>query len=194
MRVGERVAEGHADARHVPVGERARARELGHRPARYELGHQVDRLLVLPQLVQGDDPRVVQPRRHPRLARRAVRDGVAAVGLDDLDRDLALELLVEGQPDHAEPAGAELALEPVAAQHQSPAGRARGLPRERVRRVAMRVGLRPQTGGRILGQARFLCGHKTFHCRFRVRGGGAATSPLGAPARRAAEAPVILDQ
>ena len=58
-RVGvlERVAERDADARHVAVRDRLRARQLGKGSAPNELGHQVDVVLVGGQLVHGDDAR-----------------------------------------------------------------------------------------------------------------------------------------
>ena len=90
--------------------------QLGQRAPAHELGDQVDGLVVAPGLVEGDDPRVRQARRGARLALGARRHR-GVVHRDALDRDGALEVLVLGQPHDAEAARADLAHEPVAAEH-----------------------------------------------------------------------------
>ena len=93
-------------------------RELRERAPGHQLRDQVNGVLVLPQLVEGDDAGVVQTGCDARLADGALGHGPVALPLDDLHRDLTLELLVEGQPDHAEPARAEPSLEAVAVEHE----------------------------------------------------------------------------
>ena len=89
--------------------------QLRERAAAHQLGHEVDLVLVEGQLVDGDDARMVQPGGRARLA----LDPLPAPALERhrLDGHLALELLVPRQPDHAEPARAQAAVEPVAAQN-----------------------------------------------------------------------------
>ena len=55
-------------------------------------------------------------RRAEASASRSTRSPAAALARDHLDRHLALEALVPGVPDDAEPARAEPLLEPVAVQ------------------------------------------------------------------------------
>ena len=67
-----------------------------------------------------DDAGVVEPSGGPCLALHPLPAPV--LERDGLDGDLALELLVPGQPDHPEAARPEPALEPVAAEHQARTG------------------------------------------------------------------------
>ena len=96
--VGERVAEVGADLGDVAVGEHPGGRRrLGEGLARDQLGDEDGVAGVLAELVEGDDRRVVEPRRRLGLAQDAVGIG----GLDLLQRDLALEALVVGAVDGA---------------------------------------------------------------------------------------------
>ena len=61
-----------------------------------------------------DDAGVVEPCGRARLALDPLP--AAALARDRLDGDLALELLVPGQPHDAEAARAQAALQPVAAR------------------------------------------------------------------------------
>ena len=131
----EGVADGHADLRDVAVGDGAGLHQVGERAAVDELGDEVDRVGVLAELVEGDDAGVVQPRRDAGLARGARGNRLVAVLGDDLDGDLALELLVEGQVDDAEAARSELALELVAVQDEAAERAGRGLDALAVRRI-----------------------------------------------------------
>ena len=85
----------------------------------HQLGDEVDVVLVAAQLVQGDDPRVVEPGGRERLALDARPVGVVALARDHLHGHVALELAVARPPDHAEAAGAEPLLQPVAAQREA---------------------------------------------------------------------------
>ena len=164
MRVLERLAQRGADTGHVAVGDRPRPQELGQRSAPNELGDEVDVVAVGGQLVDRDDRRVAEScgrsrlALHPLLAR-------SALARDGLDGDLALELLVPCQPDDAEAACAEAALEPVAPEHESRAGGAR----ESFGRVR---GPEWQGPG-LLAQAEL----KTVHSRFRFRSAKSASCP-----------------
>ena len=90
--VAERVAEVLADLGDVAVGDGALARGAVERLSLDELGDEEGVAVALAQLVQRDDRRVVEARRRLGLA----QDAIGARGLDLLDRDLALEALVEG--------------------------------------------------------------------------------------------------
>ncbi len=68
VRVGQRVAQRHADAEHVAVAQRTVVEEVAERVAADELGDEVDGVLVAARLVERDDRRVRQPRRGERLA------------------------------------------------------------------------------------------------------------------------------
>ena len=92
-------------------------RQLRERSAPNQLGDQVDVVVVGRQLVDADDAGVVQPRGGTRLARDPLT--LAALARDHLHGDLALQLLVPRQPHDAEPAGAQAALHPVAADDEA---------------------------------------------------------------------------
>jgi hypothetical protein len=163
VRVLERVAERHADARHVAVRERVRTHQLGKGSPPNQLRDEVGVVLVRGQLVDRHDAGVVEPGRGTRLALHALPAAVLA--RDRLDGDLALELLVPAQPDHAEAAGAEAPLEPVAAQDDA---RPRGAGKRLCRvRTAQRQGA-GLLGGSDLG---------AFHLRFRFRSATGSSCP-----------------
>ena len=151
----EGVAQRHADARDVAVRERTGPQQLGQGSAPNQLGDQVHVVGVGGELVDRDDAGVVEPRCGARLALHA--PAALALERDGLDRHLALELLVPGQPDDPEPARAQPALEPVAAEDQPRAGS----PGQGFGRVRATQG----QGARLLREA----GLGTFHLRFRFR-------------------------
>ena len=68
----------------------------------------------LPQLVKGHDRRVVEAGGCLRLAQHPV----GSRGLDLLDRDLALQALVEGLEDRAHAAGADSLSDPEPAHYE----------------------------------------------------------------------------
>ena len=107
MGVLEGLAQRAAYARHVAVRERPGLGQLRQRAARHELGHEIEVVLVRPQLVEGHDPGVVQPGGGARLAFRPL---VAVLARDDLHGHVALELLVARLPNRTEAAGPEAAL------------------------------------------------------------------------------------
>ena len=74
--VGERLAEVGADLADVAVAERAAGAQLRQRLAGNQLGDQQRAPVVLAELVERDDPGVVEPRGGLGLAQDAV--GVAA--------------------------------------------------------------------------------------------------------------------
>ena len=92
-------------SRHVAVGDPARSRQLVERLALDQLADQVGVAAVLAELVERDDPAVVEPRRRLGLAQHPAAR--LAADLDHLDRDVALEALVPGAVDGAEAPGAE---------------------------------------------------------------------------------------
>ena len=114
--MGERIAQGVPDpddvaVRQPPVLERDRKRVAAH-----QLGDQVGALVVDRGLIQGHDPRVRQLRGRPGLAfEPALGDPLAR---HDLDRDVAIEALVAGQPDRAEGPGAQTPAQRIAAEHE----------------------------------------------------------------------------
>ena len=114
--VGERVAQGDPDpddvaVRQPPVLERDRQRVAAH-----QFGDQVGALVVDRGLIQGHDPRVRQLRGRSGLALEpALGDPLAR---HDLDRDIAIEALVAGQPNGAEGPGAQTPAKRIAAEHE----------------------------------------------------------------------------
>ncbi len=121
MRVGQRVAQGHADQHDIAVRQRALVEQLVERVAADELGDEVDRPVVAAGLEQRDDRRVRQAGGGQRLL-LGPRGGGAAGDRDPLDGDEALEALVARQPDRAEPARAELLEQRVAVEDQGAGG------------------------------------------------------------------------
>jgi hypothetical protein len=119
----EGLAQRDSDAGHVPVRDRPGLGQLRERSAPNELRDQVDVMVVRGQLVDPDDAWMVQPRRGARLALDPL--SLAALARDHLHRDLALELLVPGEPYDAKSAGAQAALHAVPAQDH-PRVRCRG--------------------------------------------------------------------
>ena len=87
---------------------------MSERVARHQLGDQDGAPVALAELVERDDRRVVEPRRGLRLAQHP--GGVERVDL--LERDLALEPLVEGPVDGAHAPGADPLDHPKATHHQ----------------------------------------------------------------------------
>ena len=85
-------------------------------------------MLVLGQLVEGHDARVVQAGGSPSLTGRAAGLGLLVPG-HDLDGHVALEVLVAAEPHHAEASGAQPALQAIAPEHEPALGGldARGL-------------------------------------------------------------------
>ena len=118
MRVVEGLAERNADARHVAVRKRPALQQLRKGSAMNELRHEVHGLVVCTQLIQRDDSRMVEPRRHPRLALRPHGRGPVGLTLDDLDGHRSLELLVPAKPHNAIATGAQAALEQVATENE----------------------------------------------------------------------------
>ena len=68
-----------------------------------------------------DDVRVREPRRHPRLAEKALLRGrgVREMRRKDLDRDVTIELHVAGEVDDSHAATPQLTLERVLASEGS---------------------------------------------------------------------------
>ena len=90
--------------------------QLLERAAVEELHRDVVGVLGLAAVVDRDDVRVVERGGVLRLAAEALDELVVVpvAAVEDLDRDAAAELLVFGEVDVGHPAGAELALDPVA--------------------------------------------------------------------------------
>ena len=77
----------------------------------------------LDDVVDVDDRRMVEPRRHPRLAPEAQRaDGSTNVGQEPLDRERPLQRLVEGAVDRTHAARAEALVDAVIADALGQAG------------------------------------------------------------------------
>ena len=108
-------------------------------------------------------PGMVEPRGRARLALDPLPAAVLA--RDRLDGHLALELLVPAEPHDPEAAGAEAALEAVAAQHQPRPGGAG----ERL----CRVGPAQRQSAGLLGEADL----GAFHVRFRFRSAMGSSCP-----------------
>ena len=106
--VAERVAEVLADLGDVAVGHSALARDAVERLSLDQLGDQERVAVALAQLIERDDRWVVEASRRLGLA----QDAIGARGLDLLDRDLALEALVEGLVDRCPSRRSRFALRP----------------------------------------------------------------------------------
>ena len=80
-----------------------------------ELHGEVEHPVDLAGVVDGDDVRVLERGRDPRLAREALAEALrlGEVGRDDLDGGAALEVEVLRAIDHAHPAAADPLLDPV---------------------------------------------------------------------------------
>ena len=107
-------------------GDGARAagdEELLQRPSLDVLHDDVVRAVGLAAIEDRDDVRVREAGRVRCLAPEALDElRVVRVALvEHLDRDLATELLILGEPDVGHAAAPELALEPVAAREDRPA-------------------------------------------------------------------------
>ena len=152
VRMLERLAERDPDARHVAVGDRSGLRQLSEGSPPNQLRDQIDVVLVGGQLVDADDPRVVQPRGRPGLALHALAG--AALARDHLDGHLALQLLVPGEPYNPEPSRSQPALHPVAAQDEA-------RPRSTRKRLCR---VRPSQGkrARLVREASFGTSHASF--------------------------------
>ena len=151
MGVGERVAQGDADAHHVAIGQPAGGEQLVERRAVDQLGDQVGALVVDRRLVQSHDPGMGEPRGRPRLALEAptATPNHARAG-QDLDGDLAVQALVVGQPNRGEPTRAQAPAQAVAAEHERGVGRGTEIAGADPFRIAL--GRRPGLGpGRRIG-------------------------------------------
>ncbi|CNG77904.1 Uncharacterised protein [Mycobacterium tuberculosis] len=102
-------------------------------PGAHQLHDDPRAVVLVHDVVHGHDARVVQPRRRAGLAERPAVPVLALVVAQPggqhhlLDRDLAVEGLVEGAPHGAHAAASDHGFEPVAtgeeaAVHQSSAG------------------------------------------------------------------------
>ena len=178
VRVLERVAQGAPDARYVAVRDRSGPGQLRKRSAPNQLGDQVHVVVVGRQLVDADDAGVVQPCGGTRLARDPLT--LAALARDHLHGDLALELLVPRQPHDAEPARAQAALHPVAADDEV-RPRTIGKPLCRVRSAQGQ-------GARLIREACFRTCHASFVFGFRR----ARPAPRSYSHRRAHQARTAL--
>ena len=118
-RVGgvEGIGQGDADPHSLGDVERALVVEhLAQREARHVL-HDDGLVAVLADgVVDRHDPRVVDAGDGDRLAAEAVDEHVVGgqIGVEQLDRDLAVEHLVGAQPDLRHPADREAPVEAVA--------------------------------------------------------------------------------
>ena len=124
MRVVQRL--GHLSGKPERVGDRELAFAVEPLPQRFALdvGHDVEgprrRVRGLARVDQSDDVGMLELRRDGDLARKplaAERGGDLL--MHDLDRHVAVVLLVPGQEDRRHPASAELAFEAVAGAKQS---------------------------------------------------------------------------
>src|SRR5664279_314040 len=91
----ERVADLRADPDEALHRHRLAALELvGERATAQELHHDVeDAVVALPEVVDRNDRRVLQPARQPRFAQEPFRDRAYGreLRMNDLDRDLAID-------------------------------------------------------------------------------------------------------
>ena len=92
--VGKRVAERDPDRQDRSIGEAALGKRMLEGRARNELRDQIGRTVVRGGFIEGDDPGMRQSCRCPGLALEPRPDHA---GMQyRLDRDLALQALVEG--------------------------------------------------------------------------------------------------
>ena len=91
--VGERLAQVGADLCDLAIVEPARGPQRGERRPGDQLADQERAVASPAEFVESDDPGVVEARRCLRLAQDPGRVG----GVDVLDRDVALEALVDAR-------------------------------------------------------------------------------------------------
>ncbi len=101
--VGERATDLGADLGDVAIADAARCGVLAEIRPGDEFADQVGDAVLAAELVEGDDPRVVEARSGVRLTQHAAR----RVALDGLDGDVAAEPLVPGAVNGAVAATAE---------------------------------------------------------------------------------------
>ncbi len=114
VRVAERVAQVLADLRDVAVRDGPIARDPVEGLALDELGDEEGVAVPLSQLIKRHDRRMVQAGGRLGLSQHPV----GTRGLDLLDRDLALQTLVEGLEDRAHAAGADSLSDPEPAHYE----------------------------------------------------------------------------
>ena len=111
MRVPERVEHLHAQVRGLRRRERPEPiRQIVERLPPHELHHHQQLVvLLMMELVDGRDARVIETRERDRLGAETLQQvRVGQVGIEDLDRDLAVERLVHRLVDGAHTAATQL--------------------------------------------------------------------------------------
>ncbi len=111
MRVPERVEHLHAQMRGLGRRERPEPiRQIVERLPAHELHHHQQLVvLLMMQLVDSRDARVVETRERDRLGAETLQHiRVGQVGIEDLDRDLAVERLIDRLVDGAHTAATQL--------------------------------------------------------------------------------------
>ena len=111
-----------AEQRERALGaERALVDQRGQRRAGDEPQRQVQAVVRLARLVDGDDVRVLERRLHAALAAKALDERLVEgeLAVEDLESDLATGLDVASAVDSGHPAATEQALDAVAAHHSS---------------------------------------------------------------------------
>ena len=97
--------------------------ERPQRPAGHVLHRDVGHAVVLEEVEQGYDVRVVELRRQPRLADEALRDrGIVALEVQALEHDLPVERRLTHEEDDGHPAPGEHPDDLVAADALSAQG------------------------------------------------------------------------
>jgi hypothetical protein len=114
--VVERLAEVGPELGDVAVGELAGHAQLAQRYPLHELADEVGMAPVLAELIQGDDPGMVEARRCLRLAQDAPSH--VSGDIEHLDRNRALQALVPSPVHGAETPRAEALLYPKAVEDQ----------------------------------------------------------------------------
>ena len=103
VRVAKRIEHLDAEVRRLRWRERTEAvRQIVERFAAHEFHHHQQLVVLMMQFVDRGDAGMVQARERHRFAAEALEHlGVAQIGIQDLDRDLAVERLVDRLVDDA---------------------------------------------------------------------------------------------
>ena len=126
--VGEGLAQQGSHPGQVAIGDEPLRQQLPQATAAHQLEDEVDRALVPPELVEGDDGRVGQACDGPSLPLDPFEWHAAGVEDDLLERHVPLQAGVPGVPHHPERARAQPFEQAVAPKHEVGL---RGAPRDR---------------------------------------------------------------
>jgi hypothetical protein len=113
-----------AEVKQVAFRQRAADQLLRQGAAGDVFGDEVSDAVVGVEIIDGGDVGMIEAGESERLVTQAVARGLVGqrLGGEDLDRDLAVEVLVARAEDLAHAAGADLLLQTIVAEHRGDNG------------------------------------------------------------------------